>query len=67
MQKFVYCGSFNYSKSYKRQNNGELGEKYPDYDFAKNKGYGTKHVEAIKKYGVIDGIHRKSFLGRYYE
>lgn len=43
----------------------ELGEKYPDYDFAKNKGYGTKkHVEAIKKYGVIDGIHRKSFLGK---
>lgn len=43
----------------------ELGEKYPDYDFAKNKGYGTKkHVEAIKKYGLINGIHRKSFLGK---
>ena len=27
----------------------DLGLKYPDYDFEKNKGYGTKkHVEAIK-------------------
>ena len=31
----------------------ELGLKYPDYDFEKNKGYGTKkHVEAIKTKGV---------------
>lgn len=43
----------------------ELGEKYPNYDFTKNKGYGTKkHVEAIKKYGIIEGVHRKSFLGK---
>lgn len=35
---------------------------YPEYGFAKNKGYGTKeHIEAIKKYGVLD-IHRRSFL-----
>lgn len=34
---------------------------YPQYGFAKHKGYGTKeHVEAIKKYGYSN-IHRKSF------
>ena len=37
-------------------------EMYPEYGFAKNKGYGTKeHVEAILKYGPCP-IHRMSFL-----
>ena len=41
----------------------ELAKKYPEYGFEKHRGYGTKqHIEAIKKYGVLD-IHRKSFLG----
>jgi ribonuclease HII len=36
---------------------------YPEYGFAKNKGYGTReHIEAIRKYGITP-IHRKSFLG----
>ena len=40
----------------------KLGEKYPNYGFESNKGYGTKsHIEAIKKYGVIDKVHRKAF------
>lgn len=35
---------------------------YPQYDFHKNVGYGTKdHIDAIKKYG-FSPIHRKSFL-----
>lgn len=39
----------------------ELDLVYPEYDFKNNKGYGTKkHLEAIKKYGVIDE-HRRSF------
>lgn len=39
----------------------KLNNKYPLYDFAKHKGYGTKaHQEAIKKYGLLR-IHRKSF------
>ena len=39
----------------------ELDLKYPMYDFKDNKGYPTKkHLEAIKKYGIIDE-HRKSF------
>lgn len=40
----------------------ELDKKYPVYGFKKNKGYGTKkHIEAIKKYGYVDGIHRLTF------
>ncbi len=40
----------------------ELDRFYPQYGFAKHKGYGTKlHLEAIAKYGVINGIHRTSF------
>ena len=39
----------------------ELDKKYPMYDFKNNKGYPTKkHVEAIKKYGIIDE-HRRSY------
>ena len=40
----------------------EIGDKYPEYNFGKHKGYGTKeHTEAILKYGPCP-IHRKSFL-----
>lgn len=39
----------------------ELDEKYPEYGFAKHKGYPTKaHLEAISKYGLIDG-YRKTY------
>ena len=35
---------------------------YPEYGFAKHKGYGTKaHYDAILRHGVLP-IHRKSFL-----
>ena len=37
-------------------------KEYPQYQFAKHKGYGTKeHIEAIKTYGPCP-IHRLSFL-----
>ncbi len=40
----------------------EYDKQYPEYGFAKHKGYGTKaHYEAINQYG-ISPIHRKSFL-----
>ena len=40
----------------------EYDELYPEYNFKKHKGYGTKeHYEAINKYGVCK-IHRLSFL-----
>ena len=36
---------------------------YPNFYFAKHKGYGTKlHLEAIKKHGITS-IHRKTFKG----
>ncbi len=39
----------------------KLHQKYPQYNFAKHKGYGTlEHRDAIKKYGLCE-IHRKSF------
>ena len=39
----------------------ELDQKYPNYGFAKHKGYPTKaHFEAIAAYGVIDQ-HRRSY------
>jgi len=40
----------------------QLDEIYPEYGFARHKGYGTKaHYEAILKYGPCP-IHRMSFL-----
>ena len=43
----------------------ELDKEYPEYGFAKNKGYGTKeHTEAIKKYGLCKA-HRKSFCKKF--
>ena len=40
----------------------EYDEKYPQYNFKKHKGYGTKeHYEAIALHGICD-VHRKSFL-----
>ncbi|MDP1677528.1 MAG: ribonuclease HII [Bacteroidota bacterium] len=39
----------------------EIHEQYPQYGFAKHKGYGTKaHIEAIRQFGYSP-IHRRSF------
>ena len=41
----------------------QLDKKFPIYDFAKNKGYGTAyHLDALKKSGYTS-YHRKSFKG----
>ena len=38
---------------------------FPQYNFASNKGYGSKeHIEAIKKYGPCP-IHRRSFIKNF--
>lgn len=40
----------------------EMDKKYPQYEFAKHKGYGTAlHYDRIRQYGPSD-IHRRSFL-----
>lgn len=43
----------------------QLDEKYPEYNFKKHKGYGTKeHIEALKKYGKCE-IHRDTFIKNF--
>jgi ribonuclease HII len=41
----------------------ECDQKYPQYNFARHKGYGTKeHRRAIERFGVCE-LHRKTFRG----
>jgi ribonuclease HII len=41
----------------------EYHQKYPQYNFAKHKGYGTKeHRMAIERFGICE-LHRKTFRG----
>ena len=43
----------------------EYDKIYPEYGFAKNKGYGTgAHIEAIKQYGPCP-IHRRTFIKNF--
>lgn len=38
---------------------------YPEYGFARNKGYGTaEHIAAIRKYGPCP-VHRRTFIGKF--
>ncbi len=44
----------------------EMAEKYPQYQFEKHKGYGTKlHYQMLDEYGASE-IHRQSFLRTWY-
>ncbi len=43
----------------------ELDQLYPEYGFARNKGYGTKeHIDALREYGPCPE-HRRSFIGHF--
>ncbi len=43
----------------------ELDRLYPEYGFARNKGYGTaEHIAALRKYGPCP-VHRRSFIGHF--
>ena len=43
----------------------EWDEVYPQYGFAKNKGYGTaEHINALKQYGPCP-LHRKTFITHF--
>ena len=43
----------------------EYDEIYPEYGFAKHKGYGTaQHIQAIKTYGPCI-LHRKTFIKKF--
>ncbi len=38
---------------------------YPEYGFARNKGYGTaEHIAALKQYGPCP-VHRRTFIGHF--
>ena len=44
----------------------EKTKEYPQYEFEKHKGYGTKlHYEKIREFGPSP-IHRMSFLKKFY-
>jgi len=52
-----------FAKVRRDQQMQELHRQYPQYGFDQHVGYGTKaHVEAIRKFGPIPGVHRKNFL-----
>ena len=49
------------AKTYRDEYMSNLHIKFPEYDWIKNKGYGTKyHIDVIKKFGRTK-YHRKSF------
>ncbi len=53
------------AKVYRDRMMVELDKKYPQYGFAKHKGYGTKaHIEALKKYGKCE-LHRDTFIKKF--
>lgn len=50
------------AKVYRDRIMKKLDSKYPEYDFASNKGYGTrKHISALSKNGPLENIHRHSY------
>ena len=43
----------------------ELDAQYPQYGFAKHKGYGTaQHIAALREYGPCPA-HRRTFIGKF--
>ena len=43
----------------------EMAQKYPEYGFERNVGYGTKqHIDALKQLGPCE-IHRRSFIKNF--
>lgn len=55
------------AKVYRDRLMKSLDLKYPQYQFAKHKGYGTKlHIEMLQKFGKSP-IHRESFIKNFIE
>lgn len=53
------------AKTYRDQLMETLAQDHPEYGFEKHKGYGTpNHLAMIRKNGLVEGIHRLSFLTR---
>lgn len=53
------------AKVYRDRRMEDLDRIYPQYGFAKHKGYGTKaHIEALKEYGKCK-YHRETFIKNF--
>ena len=53
------------AKVYRDRLMKELSKEYPQYNFEKHKGYGTKeHIDALKKYGKCK-LHRETFIKNF--
>ena len=53
------------AKVYRDKLMDDLDKLYPEYAFAKNKGYGTQiHIQAIKDIG-LSPVHRRSFTKKW--
>lgn len=60
----IACASI-LAKVYRDRQMKNFDKKYPEYNFAKHKGYGTKeHIENLKKFGKCE-IHRNSFIKHF--
>lgn len=58
---FSICAAGIIAKVTRDQIMKEMDKKFPQYDFKRHKGYGTRqHLENIKKFGPCQ-IHRKTF------
>ena len=45
----------------------EYGERYPEYGFGRNAGYGTaEHIRAIREVGICP-IHRRTFVTKFWD
>ena len=61
---FNIC-NFNNCKGHKDRIMRQWDEIYPQYGFAKHKGYGTaEHIKALKEYGPCP-LHRESFIKHF--
>lgn len=51
------------AKNYRDSIIKEYCSKYPNYKFDEHNGYiNPSHVDVVNKYGLIDGVHRKSYV-----
>ena len=60
----IACASI-LAKVYRDNLMQKIDKQYPQYNFEKHKGYGTKeHIENLKKYGFCP-VHRKTFIKNF--
>ena len=64
-QSYSIAAASIVAKVYRDRKLRELDRIYPEYGFARNKGYGTReHIEALRRIGPCPE-HRRSFIGNF--